>query len=844
MPKMLPSNMPWSISAFLRRRAARPQKEQENLPQPQTQAAKTRVETGTSRCRSPRPAPSWTTRRSALYARARFALCAFLVLCPLCVNSAVLPARALWPPSADVSPEPEPMEVDVVQSRDFRDSVVFAGIVAFSASVRLISAEMPLRPRGSANAAALALAIFLPSVVGIAVALSVPDQRAYAWVWSQLVMLVGIFGAAYTFVFEVLEDDEDGGHVRLDLTALRDMKWKMRSMAWVRVPLSLGVVFVGVASVVIMEGWEVLSLSFSAMVIVLLGIEPKVRSLSPVFNQLGTGLSRKVIAVRSLSTQKPSSLVYSLERNTTGLILKPEQSVYGNESLGFSGSRSLLDGLIGRPAVEGEALGREPVTAGYPSMHSLRSRPWPWLQTGNVTRLKHNLCKVSIWVIFEPENQEDGSHVQVKRLHLESHAPKRPLEAVLALCGSFGSGISGNCLSHYHVVQIWSQWLEVYLPYASSGLGYTSSVAEVEEYGVENDLERLHESTESLRAGEDESISWRDDANCVIDFSVGASGRPTFKGISTGFGSVERYEQLQTRFWISEGASGSSGGDWLTRVLTASCIDKIVERQEEWALLVGYPTKLVSSVVRTQKLVEVLSGFRAGGDEELDETVVCCEKGLLVPGPGYALLELVRDYSMVESRVCTDEEAAKTAFLARHAFDLVSWGDHAISRSEANTSDSPVLQGTAVPVQDRRGEVASNEEHGSSRGDSEYGSDSSLPSQDRLRFVPAGQLQKLVLECLLEAQPSSVLYTELAIRAGDFFYGMHDFNDSGLRAFPLLAPTACSLASQFCPTSSAHAIKIHKIRECELRLIAIERLAILQLGISTFFALSALLRSL
>ena len=116
----------------------------------------------------------WVSRR-AVFA-------SLLLLCIFTFGSAVLipRQRALWPSAPELSPEPLP--VDVVRSAKARDSVIFAGVVAFSAAVRLITAEMPLYRGATLNLVAFGVTASAPTVLASVLALVIKSERRFSWV--------------------------------------------------------------------------------------------------------------------------------------------------------------------------------------------------------------------------------------------------------------------------------------------------------------------------------------------------------------------------------------------------------------------------------------------------------------------------------------------------------------------------------------------------------------------------------------------------------------------------------------------------------------------------------------
>ena len=109
-------------------------------------------------------------------------------------RSAPIPheTRSLWPAPPAESNELQP--VDVVLSSEPRDSAVFAGIVAYSAAVRLITAELPLSGSGKLILAAFFFAAAIPTVLASLLALIIPSERSFSWIWAQLIMPVALLG--------------------------------------------------------------------------------------------------------------------------------------------------------------------------------------------------------------------------------------------------------------------------------------------------------------------------------------------------------------------------------------------------------------------------------------------------------------------------------------------------------------------------------------------------------------------------------------------------------------------------------------------------------------------------
>ncbi len=91
----------------------------------------------------------------------------------------------------------------------------------------------------------------------------------------------------------------------------------------------------------------------------------------------------------------------------------------------------------------------------------------------------------------------------------------------------------------------------------------------------------------------------------------------------------------------------------------------------------------------------------------------------------------------------------------------------------------------------------------------------------------------------------------MVVRSLKRFKGLHDYN-TPLPSFPLQMDTESRiLRNQVCPQLAQQKDEEKEdddeqgeIRRTELALIPPERMAILQLGVSSFFAIAALLRSL
>ena len=98
-----------------------------------------------------------------------------------------------------------------------------------------------------------------------------------------------------------------------------------------------------------LEGWDVITLAFAASVLLLLGLEPRPRNVTPIYNRLPRGFPHRALSVRSVTNSKPGSLIYSVTVSPQGIpTLSSYYSIYSNSLLGHYGCKSLLHGFLGR----------------------------------------------------------------------------------------------------------------------------------------------------------------------------------------------------------------------------------------------------------------------------------------------------------------------------------------------------------------------------------------------------------------------------------------------------------------------------------------------------------------
>ena len=101
----------------------------------------------------------------------------------------------------------------------------------------------------------------------------------------------------------------------------------------------------------------------------------------------------------------------------------------------------------------------------------------------------------------------------------------------------------------------------------------------------------------------------------------------------------------------------------------------------------------------------------------------------------------------------------------------------------------------------------------------------------------------------MTSQHTDLLHTKVVALSMTEFQGLNDCKALQLHGFPLQIPVVCSsLGYQIPPQENEEVLyegesKPH-VRKAELRLIVPERMTLLQLGITAFFAISALIRSL
>lgn len=578
--------------------------------------------------------------------------------------------RTLWPKAPEITPKPQP--VSIAQSKKPRDSAIFAGIVAFSAAVRLISAEMPLMHGATLNLIAFGFAGVVPTALASAMALIIESERQFSWAWAQLIMGVALLGVLLSFSIEAV-DDAGITNSQKEKLSLRQIAWRPR---WARLAASGTAVASIIAVLILLKGWDVMALSFAALVLIVLGIEPRLRSVSPVFNRLPHGFPHHALSVRSLVTGQPGPVVYRVRVSSLGVPqLIYYHSIYSNSSLGAPRSRTLLKGLIGKSLLgdgqqdtqlrsdeETVSLSATPFSPAKNSLEEI----WPWLKIPDPKSFNLTNCRITIWVLEGDVEATSFSDLRALRLFVNSRAPPNSLESLLALCSVIQCGLPGEALKHFHVDQLWSQWLEVHNIYATSGLGYAS------DEGSENPKEACAEER-----GAKEELIWGEQYNVVLDMSFLPGGQPVLRGIANNLEEA-REEVLKTRYFQSLARAGATGGDWVTRVCCANQVDEILSRQEEWAELLGMEVSPVSNTIFHKRLRgklarESTGNFEGSGKSEA-ETPKVSPLGLIVPGPGYGLIELFTDRSLRESDFPNDYESSAIALLAIHAFDVVSWG--------------------------------------------------------------------------------------------------------------------------------------------------------------------------
>lgn len=594
-----------------------------------------------------------------------------------------------------------------------------------------------------------------------------------------------------------------------------------------------------------MEGWDVLALTFSAAVLVALGIEPKPRSVSPVFNALPPGFPSRALAVRSLRDGRPSNVVYRTRwRGRLDATITHEFSIYPNANLGIPLARVLLGGLIGfsllnnvqertdgveasgntgtdtrdrdrsgrdDSAAEEEGEGDE-MLAGLGS--STRSSytlqdVWPWLREAPIDSISNSRIALRVTVMRNFPEFEDNSKVEAAFIDVKVRAPREQLRQCLSLCSMTGAGTQSNGIAHYHLMQLWSQWLEVHAQYATSGRAYASGIEIVED---ENISDRTCPYPR-LRKAEIRSRHNAFDEQVIMSSAEFAGGNPSLGSVRTAL-TEEETMQLEGRYIAAQDLQGAVGGDWLVRVLSANQVDEIIDSQAEFAALLGLPIAALDEVVRDPGLKRRLHS----------DSGQLCRAGLLVPGPAIGLLEAVRDCSLETLRDKSRMECAWMALLANFAFDVVAWGTFGVESGEQQ------LQYVL-----------------------------SMPSSAQMpRFVGKGRLQSCVMDSLLACKDTDFLYTRLVRVCSFAFRGLNDYNASQLKSYPLQRATVCRVLAGKIDVRSRLQKDITNrngedrdlvqdvtpLSENELLLLAPERMAILQLGISSFFAISALLRAL
>lgn len=191
----------------------------------------------------------------------------------------------------------------------------------------------------------------VPTAVALSFVIASAEQRRFSWIWAQLVMFVALLSFGFTIGTE-LKGTQENVNEQMESIPLRSLPWRLcHRHRFVRLPAAIFIP-VGLLAVLIdMEGWDVVALAFAAVVLVLLGIEPKTRTLSPVFNRITPGFPHKALAVHSITIAKVSPLIYSVSHRGSSYTLSHEYSICSNENLGRESAKVLLPGLIGQSLV-------------------------------------------------------------------------------------------------------------------------------------------------------------------------------------------------------------------------------------------------------------------------------------------------------------------------------------------------------------------------------------------------------------------------------------------------------------------------------------------------------------
>ena len=444
-----------------------------------------------------------------------------------------------------------------------------------------------------------------------------------------------------------------------------------------------------------------------------------------------------------------------------------------------------------------------------------------------------------LWILENDIEFSSTTKLQATRLSVLSPAPPRPLEALLALCSKINRGVRDTTIEKLHASQLWSQWLEVHSTYVASGLGYPINEEPPSWSEATSPLENLQDplisskdrgsaATTTLLVNDQsgassdgsEDVKWGEQYNLVLDLSFLPGGQPELTKLLDGIGTRDRDNLTQLgRDFLAK--CGANAGTWLTRVCCANQVGEILDNQHAWCALLGLETAPTSTVVQNEKLCGILPD------------VVGC-KGIVIPGPSQGLLELFYSRAIDYVDNVNDFEGAAMALLPNHAFDVVSWGDYgypAATQSQQNSTRKEASTHLA------------------------------------LQFVHNDIIVEGVVECLLKSSSTEFLHTHVVEYVSRACKGLNDYNDK-VQSFPLLDSSArSSLTREIQRRTGAdkkktlakseegasegdeedegefEAVGTRK-RRAELRLLFAERMAIMQVAISTFFAIAALLRAL
>ncbi len=381
------------------------------------------------------------------------------------------------------------------------------------------------------------------------------------------------------------------------------------------------------------------------------------RTVSPFFNNLPAGFP-PFLVVRLLGDGELLPIIYHISGTHFPQFIF-EYSAYPNTAIANRNKQTPFAGIIGDHVMEHVNLHRqtgEDDVDPTPTLSASFQSLWPWLSDAEFKDLIHDQRTISILLVRRDEERScepvNGSQqLDAVLFSTSAKVPLRTFETALALA----TMESGNGLHHFHIMQLWSQWIEAHKAYTTSLLGYNANL--VPEGDSDEDI--AHELLEKACLNPIHVTDPRD-ADFNIMLSMESAPSPELNSVALQLNSDEE-EMLAERYWKSRLVSGSVGGDWLTRVVNAQIISEIGESQEEWAELLGLPIRDVAGITEHGQMATLLSEK-------------CCKVGLIVPGPSYCLIEAFLDRVALDFAELSSAEAAAVAYVVRFSFHVVEWG--------------------------------------------------------------------------------------------------------------------------------------------------------------------------